>query len=178
MQTQGIELRPTSSSLYDLTEVREGQTSASWCARWSLPTQIEFVAWNLPQAGEETLVGSGWGQRDPSNKDVGTTLPYLVRRCTGEGRKCFVSLFEGGRPGELFVRGVRRVELAKGSARGGCAIEVETSAGRDYIVCSPSESLPRLAAQPQLALPKGCLSVVSTGESGVRWSFGAAPGGK
>ena len=61
------------------------------------------------------------------------TVPYIVRRTTGEGRKRFVTVFEGHAPGDPLVRGV--------ALRDDGAWVVDTADGRDTIVCMAEDDI-------------------------------------
>ncbi len=87
------------------------------------------VAWNVGQPGERALLADGWGQRDWKNSDIGATIPYVVRRCEGDGVRTFISVFEGHEGGEPFVRSVK---LADPSG----VLLIETALGQDYVMSS------------------------------------------
>ena len=144
-------------TLYDLANVRKlDSPTPPLLLMWTLDDQTEFSVRSLPQPGEETYVGDGWGQRDRFNHDAGATLPYVVRRTRGHGPRQFVSIFEGHRTGAGFVRGVARHD-APGEA-GGVTIEVPTADGRhDRIVCGER------------------FSVTSAAGDKTGWTFDAAP---
>ena len=82
------------------------------------------------QPGEQVFVADGWGQRDWKNADLGATLPYIVRRCEGDGPKTFIAVFEGFEGSEPFVRNVRLMDQAG-------LVEVETALGTDFILSVP-----------------------------------------
>jgi hypothetical protein len=95
---------------------------------WTVDAGMTFTAHHLPAAGETAYIAQGWGQRDHRGSDVGVTIPYIVRRTTGEGRKRFVTVFEGHAPGDALVQSV--------TLRDDGAVIVETTDGRDVIICT------------------------------------------
>jgi hypothetical protein len=88
--------------------------------------------WAIAQPGERAFVADGWGQRDWKNSDIGATLPYFVRRTTGDGPKLFVSVFEGVEGNNAFVRTVA-------ASVGNTSVRIETADGTDYIVSGMDE---------------------------------------
>lgn len=152
---------PTPLSLYDLRQPRAVTTEAPWRATWRAGA-LTCVAWNVGQPGEQAFVGDGWGQRDWRNSDVGATLPYIVRRTTGAGRKTFVSVFEAHAT-DPFVRQVRR------EASG--ALAVETRAGTDYVFAQAAPgtlSFPAAGGTHTLA---GRFAVASVQGGKLAWTF-------
>ncbi len=70
---------PTDLKLYDLTDVKRLQPSTEpWTVAWNVDKQVRFTVINLPQPGESSFVGTGWGSRDRA--DTKARVPYLVRR--------------------------------------------------------------------------------------------------
>jgi len=116
-----------SEKLYDFKNVRVADGAAIWRAAWKCGGTMTCVAWNIGQRGERAFVADGWGQRDWKNSDLGATIPYIVRRCEGDGVKTFISVFEG-HEGKPFVRGVRLLDPT------GVALVIETELGSDYVM--------------------------------------------
>ncbi|MEI6465281.1 MAG: heparinase II/III family protein, partial [Verrucomicrobiota bacterium] len=151
---------PAAAKLYDFTNVRAITSHAAWRATWRNGDQT-CVAWNLPQSGETAFVGDGWGQRDWKNSDVGATLPYLVRRTTGDGEKVFVTVF-ASHPGDTaYVRGVRAVDAAG-------IIAIETVDGTDFVLSAADTGNLRAPGAPTLT---GRFAVTSVQQGKVAWSF-------
>jgi hypothetical protein len=173
-QVEGLAFAPQSEALYDFKNVRTAAANATWKLNWKLNPTLDFTAWNISASGEQAFIGDGWGQRDSKNKDLGATLPYIVRRTNGDALHTFVSLFEGHAPSEPLVRGVRRLEVADADV---VALEIETRLGRDYIV---SQRAPRAVSvtTPMGVLPvQGALTIVSieNGKIARTWSESDAP---
>ena len=151
---------PAAAKLYDFTNVRAITSHAAWRATWRNGDQT-CVAWNLPQSGETAFVGDGWGQRDWKNSDVGATLPYLVRRTTGDGEKVFVTVF-ASHPGDTaYVRGVRAVDAAG-------IIAIETVDGTDFVLSAADTGNLRAPGAPTLT---GRFAVTSVQQGKIAWSF-------
>ena len=170
-QIEGLDFSPRTDALYDLKNVQETAGDALWKMNWKVNPKLDFTAWNLGASGEQAFVGQGWGQRDSKNIDIGATLPYVVRRTTGDAAHTFVSLFEGHAPGESFVKNVRRLEVADADV---VALEIETKLGRDIIV---SQRAPKAISidTPLGVLPvQGALTIVSIENGKVvrTWSEG------
>ncbi len=114
------------TKLYDFTRVRTLAPAPVWRVGWAAGPKLAAVAWNVSQPGETAWLADGWGQRDWKNSDLGATLPYVVRRTTGDGPKVFWSVFATHAPGaEPFVRDV--VARADGS------LAITTAIGTDYV---------------------------------------------
>jgi hypothetical protein len=116
-----------------LQNVRTADGSHPWRIRWKLPDAYFFSAWSPGNAGERVLLGDGWGQRDWKNSDRGATLPYIIRRLTGDEASIFVSVFEGGKQGKEWVRAVRLLRVAGDLAALPVAVEVEGAEGSDVL---------------------------------------------
>jgi hypothetical protein len=130
-EVHDINLQPlTGIPLYDFKNIRSGYGGAIWRTTWKSGQGMNCVAWSAGQQGEQVFVADGWGQRDWKNSDIGATIPYIVRRCKGEGVKTFISLFEGFSGYEPFVRNIKLID------KNGI-IEVETLLGTDYIMSMP-----------------------------------------
>jgi len=123
-----LRLQPAlSEKLYDFGNVRTADGAGVWRAVWKCGANMACVAWNVGQPGERVFVADGWGQRDWKNSDIGATIPYVVRRCEGDGLSTFISVFEGEAGGAPLVR---RVKLLEPSG----VLLVETALGRDYVM--------------------------------------------
>ncbi len=172
-QIEGLTFAPQTDALYDFKNVRTTEGDALWKINWKINPNLDFTAWNLGASGEQAFIGDGWGQRDHKNKDLGATLPYIVRRTTGGAAHTFVSLFEGHAPGEPLVKSVRRLEVPNADI---IALEIETKTGRDYIVSQRTPQ--KIAIQtPMGVLPvQGALTIVSieNGKVARTWSEGDA----
>jgi hypothetical protein len=116
--------------LYDFTRVRALAGGDVWRATWKTGADQTCVAWNVSQPGERAWIADGWGQRDWKNSDVGATLPYVVRRTEGGGRKMFVSVFEGVTGGRALVRSV--------AWRSPGVLAIKTTLGTDYVTSEPA----------------------------------------
>ena len=138
----------------ELANIRSCADTAPWRLTWKLDGRLEFAALWQNEAGDTSLVGDGWGQRDYRNTDVGAILPYIIRRReAGAEPSVFVSIFEGYRPAEALVKSLRRLPLPEAEAGNTVAVAVETVEGTDYFVSC-------LEARPlQLKTPGGLLEV-------------------
>jgi hypothetical protein len=133
---------------------------------------MRFTAWNLPQPQETVAIGSGWGQRDHKNTDRGATLPYIVRRTSGEGMKVFATLFEGyAGEDQRIVRRAARLEIPADRRDDTVAFRVETPGGHDVIVCSLSAEPIEIQTPVVPVRAAARFSVTSTGGPGGNWSF-------
>lgn len=123
--------------LYDLAKVRRipSVPGEPWKLEWKITDKLKFTAWNLPVGTETAFLGDGWGQRNSSNEDMGTTLPYIVRRTRGDAPHAFVSVFEGHPPGDAFVRNVRLLPAPDGTAPV-VVLQIDTADSRDYVLVS------------------------------------------
>ena len=103
-----LRLQPVASEkLYDFGNVRAADGAGVWRATWKCGANMTCVAWNVGQPGERALLADGWGQRDWKNSDIGATIPYVVRRCEGDGAQDVHLGLRGPRGGEPFVRSVK-----------------------------------------------------------------------
>jgi hypothetical protein len=141
-----------SEKLHDFKNIRAADGAGIWRATWKCGANMTCVAWNIGQPGERAFVADGWGQRDWKNSDIGATIPYIVRRCEGDGVKTFISVFEGHQGGEPFVRGVKRLDPAG-------VLVIETALGSDYVMS---------------ALDTGTLTVRASGEKRITGHFAVA----
>lgn len=116
--------------LYDFRNIRAASGNIVWRSKWQSGRNMTCVAWSVGQQGEQALVADGWGQRDWKNSDIDATIPYIVRRCKGEGVKTFISVFEGYQGENPFVRNVTLIDPAG-------IILVETELGQDYLMSMP-----------------------------------------
>lgn len=144
-----------------LTNVRHASASGVWHVTWDLKDDMAFSAWSLPQPGEKAYVADGWGQRDYKNSDVGATIPYVIRRCEGEGLREFISVFEG--------HGTRQA-VVKSATRQGNIVVVETVNGRDYILSSDGKEAEIDTPAGRLRL-SGKVAVVSFRNDKEAWRF-------
>jgi hypothetical protein len=132
---EDIKFEPlTSGKLYDFKNIRTASGEGIWRTKWQSGRKMNCVAWSLGQKGEQALIADGWGQRDWKNSDIGATIPYIVRRCKGEGVKTFITVFEGYEDTDPFVLNVRVIDPAG-------IIIVETKLGQDYIMSMPDTGI-------------------------------------
>ena len=146
-ELEGLPLAALQSDvLYDdafsLENLREGTSKSPWSIRWELPGEYEFRALAPGQPGEIVVLGEGWGQRDHRNTDRGATLPYVIRRRTGEeSGAVFVTVFAGNPLDKRLVESARLLTIRGGDAANAVAVAVKTTEGVDLVV-SQLESSP------------------------------------
>lgn len=150
--------------LYDFTAVRRLEAAGAWRATWTAGRDLTCVAWNLPQAGEQAFVADGWGQRDWRNSDLGTTLPYVVRRTEGEGPKRFVSVFAAHSGPEALVKAVRLDDTAG-------TLVIETTLGTDFVALPGDDVTLALPAALRAPALRGRFAAASVQSGTVRWTF-------
>jgi hypothetical protein len=130
---------------YDLRNVRGSQNAAPWKITWKIAPDRHFAALWFNGPEETTLLGSGWGQRDYRNTDVGAVLPYVVRRrAAGEQASVYAGVFEDFAPGQAICRSVRPLATAQGETGNTVALAVQTDRGADYLVSSLQPRLVRV----------------------------------
>lgn len=132
-----LDLKESKESQYDFVNIRQtqGKEIALEGFAWNFPNNRVFTVWHLPQAGERTFVGDGWGQRSSRNLDRGETLPYIVRQTKGARLSTFVSVLEEHYAGAPFVRKITKL-VPGGDASTVTALQIDTPEGRDYIVAN------------------------------------------
>lgn len=163
--SSGLSLDPAASAdLYDFTNIRRGSGSDVWNISWQLNAGMHGKVWALGSSGEEVFVADGWGQRDWKNSDIGTSIPYVVRRCRHKGLKTFISVIEGYESGLPFVRDVRMID-----DRG--IIAVDTEIGTDYIVSAFGAGDEALVYGPGVSLVNGYFGVISMRGEKMDWKF-------
>lgn len=144
---------PAHPAVYDLRNVRGCSDAAAWKITWKIAPDQHFAAVWFNEPAETTLLGSGWGQRDYRNTDVGAELPYIVRRRpTSDRASVFAGVFEGFAPGQAICRSVRLLATPAAEAENVVVLAVETYRGTDYLVSSLQ---PRLV---QVQTPDGALA--------------------
>ncbi len=127
-KTSDIEFEPfTTGKLYDFHNIRVASGNCVWRTYWKSGKNMTCVAWSVGQMGEQAILADGWGQRDWKNSDIGSTIPYIVRRNKGESLKTFISVFEGCQGTTPFVLNVKLIDPSG-------IILVETKLGQDYIM--------------------------------------------
>jgi hypothetical protein len=134
---EGLSLAPLQyDPLADSLENLQGAIAQSpWSLRWELPGEYEFRALAPEQLGETVLLGDGWGQRDHRNTDRGATLPYVIRRSTGEKENhIFVTVFAGNPFGRRLVESTRLQAIRNADASDAVALEIKTTEGTDLVV--------------------------------------------
>ncbi len=167
-----MEMLSKGDRLYDLTKVRRiaPADGGQWRLNWKINDRLEFSAWNLSTDGETIFLGDGWGQRDSTNKDIGTTIPYIVRRTRGDALQTFVSVFEGHTPRNAFVRGVRSLPVPNATAPV-VALQIESADSRDYVIVSHGPQDVAVSTPDGTLLSKGALlAVVSVKDGEVLFS--------
>jgi hypothetical protein len=159
-----LKLQPLKDkSLYDFKNILSSDDARVWRATWKSGSDLNCVAWSAGQQGEQVYVADGWGQRDWKNSDIGTTIPYIVRRTEGIGEKTFISLFEGYNGTEPFVRNVRLIDKTG-------VIEVETISGTDYIMSSSGYGKLEIGSGKERKSLSGHFAVVSLQNKKQGWS--------
>jgi len=159
-----LRLQPApSEKLYDFKNVRAADGTGVWRATWKCGTNMTCVAWNIGQRGERAFIADGWGQRDWKNSDIGATIPYIVRRCEGDGVKTFISVFEGHEGGEPFVRGVKLLDPAG-------VLVIETALGSDYVMSMPDTGTLRVRASVEKRIT-GHFAVAAVQNGKLAWTF-------
>jgi hypothetical protein len=128
-QAFAAKTKVSDTSFYDLTDVRRLESDR---ITWDMTGDQQFIAFLPPQRGEQSFIAAGWGQRDAYNKDKGSTLPYIIRRTTGDSTKFFASVFAAHPTSQPFVTSVQRIH--RGNV---LALRVETALGVDYIESHP-----------------------------------------
>ena len=154
---------PAGTKLYDFNRVRTLDGGDVWRATWKTGANQTCVAWNVSQPGERAWLADGWGQRDWKNSDVGATLPYIVRRTTGDGPRRFVSVFEGVTGGRAFVRGVAWHSPG--------VLAIETALGTDYVTSDPAGGTRVLAAEAGGRALAGRFAVAAVQGGKIAWTF-------
>lgn len=160
-----LSLQPvTGEKLYDFDNIRAADGAGVWRATWKSGADMTCVVWNVGQPGERALLADGWGQRDWKNSDINATIPYIVRRCEGDGPRTFMSVFEGHKGNEPFVRSVK---LADPSG----VLLVETAIGQDYVMSmldTGTLQVPTSGGQERVI---GHFAVVSVQNQKPAWTF-------
>lgn len=151
-----------SVAMYDLQNIRKGllKSGEAWSLSWKASDDVTACMRAVSAPGEEVFVGDGWGQRDWKNSDVGTTIPYVVRRQKGAGIRRFVSVLEGHGQGSPFVKSIRYLN--------GVLI-VETGKGYDYMMSAQDTDKKEI---PEGYILSGHFACVSIGQDRkVSWAF-------
>ncbi len=152
-----------SEKLHDFTNIRAADGKGIWRVAWKCGPNMTCVMWNVGQPGERAFVADGWGQRDWKNSDIGATLPYIVRRCQGDGVKTFISVFEGHERNEPFVRGVKLLDPDG-------VIVVETALGSDYVMSMPDTGTLAVRAPKEKRIA-GHFAVAAVQDNNLAWMF-------
>ncbi|NUQ60954.1 MAG: heparinase II/III family protein [Pirellulales bacterium] len=123
------------SSALDLANVRGSGKPGPWTLTWNLADHRRFQALWENEAGQLTMIGDGWGQRDWHNTDLGATLPYVVRRAgAGKGLTAFVTAFQSVGAADPIVEEIRRLPVPEDQAEGTVLIAVRTASSTEYVV--------------------------------------------
>jgi hypothetical protein len=156
-QIVGPSLKPwrlERSKSLDLANLRGSDESAPWRVTWKIDATTRFHALWPTAAGELSLLGDGWGQRDYRNTDIGALLPYIVRRLPSAAPPTvFVTAFEACPEGQESVRSLRQLPVPTAEAENTVALALETKRGVDYLI-SCGEARPIV-----LPTPTGSLTV-------------------
>ena len=166
-----LSLQPAvSEKLYDFGNVRAADGAGVWRSTWKYGTNRTCVAWNVGQPGERVRVADGWGQRDWKNSDIGATIPYVVRRCEGEGMRTFISIFEGYEGSEPFVRSVKLLDPSG-------VLLIETALGQDYVLSMPDTGTLEVPTATGAERFTAHFAVVSVRDRKIVWTMteGAPP---
>ena len=127
------------NGLAGLQNAQQASGEGPWRMAWTFDDRYVLDALAPGGEGETVIVGEGWGQRNPHNKDRGATLPYIVRRVTDRDEVVFVTVYTWGAQGNRFVRGIRQLPLPEGAPSDSVAVAIETAAGVDVVI-SQTES--------------------------------------
>ena len=169
--------KSATSGLYDLTNVQEVTNPERVRSgfQWKMSDTRTFSIWHLPLESESVFIGEGWGQRDSKNADRGKTLPYVVRRTQGEGRKVFVSVLEEHPTGKPFIRDIAFL-TPEGASAPVTALQITTEEGRDYVVVNPGSGDVTISTPDGQLQTTASLAVLSAKDGQVR--FHAVTDGK
>lgn len=158
-----LKLEPlTSPKLYDFSNIRFADGNVVWSTTWQNGDNMTCVAWSVGQHGEQAMVADGWGQRDWKNSDINATIPYIVRRCNGEGVKTFISLFEGYQGSKPFIKKVKLIDKEG-------VIIVDTAIGTDYIMSMPDKGILEINSGGDLKKVKAHFAVGSVMNKKLIW---------
>lgn len=161
--TSGPSLNPTTDQLYDFKNIKSLPTDQVIRLNWQ-NKNMNCQAWIVPHTKEKMFIGEGWGQRDWEDSDIGRTIPYIVRRTSGQGIKTFISLFEGQISQNPFVKSLEYIKEQS-------LLKVETGLGTDYISWSLHKK-PIVINEEDISLEGvGKVAVISTKKGEVVWSF-------
>jgi hypothetical protein len=149
-------------ALYDFTDIKASKGNAIWNTRWKCENGMISRAWALGQEGEELFAARGWGQRDWKNADLGTTLPYFVRRKRGKSLQTFISVFEGHEGDDPFVRNVKLIDNSG-------TLSVETRKGTDHIMSMHKTGEMRIELPEGKKKINGHFAAASVSDGSVMW---------
>lgn len=147
----GVDVLPDAAGPgYDLdATARSGPLDGTWRAVFDLDEDTTFTAWSASH-DEELWVGDGWGERGMGHVQVeaGRTVPYLVRRRSGEAElaSVFVSVFEAHGPTPV----VRDVRVRRHGDD--VVVEIDTRHGHDLVALRPSDRTHPAGAVDELTL--------------------------
>lgn len=139
----GIRTSPTDEEIYDLTQTRHGQSVSIWSAAWTPGNGTPFRVHVPAYEAEQVFIGEGFGQRKA--RDMGATIPYIVRR-RNDGASTFVTVYSAGRA----VRSVRVSYLNPSTL--GTVVEVATNTGKDVLISAGCGQTPEVIQQDELQL--------------------------
>jgi hypothetical protein len=165
---EGLELQSLAGELYDFRNIRKANGAGIWTAKWNSGDAMTCVAWSVGQPGEQAMIADGWGQRDWKNSDIGATIPYIVRRCKGEGVKTFISVFEGYEGASPFVQNVRVID-PEGT------LLIETALGQDYVMSMPDTGVLKINSGTGQEEIKAHFAAGSVQHKKLAWSVNVQP---
>jgi hypothetical protein len=137
-QVNGIDLEQSQSVNFgenglDLDNLMQGREQNPWSITWTFDDGYTFEAFSPGSANESVFVGDSWGQRDHRNTDVGATLPYVIRRLEGDGKRdVFVSAFVGNHGEQTLLKSIHI--LPTDAPDGTVAIAIQTAHGTDIVI--------------------------------------------
>ena len=162
----GATTAPAKVALYDFEPPASIRPDGPvWRVRWKMKDLFEFSAWMLSGEGETAYIADGWGQRDHKGSDEGVTIPYLVRRTTGDGPRVFAAVYEGFEGTNTLLSRPRPLALTPDAA----ILTVETHRGTDVIALNRDNgtiSIPTDAGEVSSDKP---LTVVSIQNGKIVW---------
>ncbi len=149
--------------LYDFEKIRAIENDPVWSVTWKIGKEITGRAWSLSQPDELAYIAEGWGQRDWKNADIGTTIPYVLRRCKGNGARRFISVFEGFTSETSYVQ---RVQIDENGV-----LVIDTSEGRDYILHAAKAGDLSIEVAGRQHQWRGKFVAASVKKEDIAWSF-------
>jgi len=119
----------------ELTDLKTGQSTTPWQATWAFEDGYTFTAFTPKSDSETVFTGTGWGQRDHRNTDVGATLPYIVRHRENAGNlPPFVTAFSGQQGDQSLIKSIEILPLPNNDSQDAVAVAVHTTQGTDIVI--------------------------------------------